>query len=78
MGLNNRVSSVRTVGRDAQVDERRYAPAPVVSERYRRSNNERLFEVDVSSVRAVTGPPEQRCREIRRCAAAYGKAKNVG
>lgn len=61
MGLNNRVSSVRTVGRDAQVDERRYAPAPVVSERYRRSSNERLFEADVSSVRAVVGPPEQRC-----------------
>lgn len=61
MGLNNRVSSVRTVGWDAQIDERRYAPAPVVSERYRRSSNERLFEADVSSVRAVVGPPEQRC-----------------
>jgi len=61
MGLNNRVSSVRTVSRDAQLDERRYAPAPVVSERYRRGSNERLFEADVTSVRAVVGPPEQRC-----------------
>ena len=28
MGLNDRVSSVRTVNRDARIDERRYAPAP--------------------------------------------------
>jgi len=28
MGLNDRVSSVRTVNKDARIDERRYAPAP--------------------------------------------------
>src|SRR5688572_21445288 len=31
MGLNDRASSVRTVNRDARVDDHRYAPAPVVS-----------------------------------------------
>ena len=61
MGLNNRVSSVRAVGSDARVDERRYAPAPIVSNDYRRRNNERIFEANVTSARAVVGPPEQRC-----------------
>ncbi len=60
MGLDNRVSSVRGVGRDARVDDARYAPpAPVYDSR--RRTNERLFEAPVTSVRAVVGPPEQRC-----------------
>ena len=61
MGLDNSVSSVRTVSRDARVDDHRYAPAPVVSHDYRRRNDERLYEAEVTSVRAVVGPPEQRC-----------------
>jgi len=61
MGLNNRISSVRDVSRDARIDENRYAPAPVATGDYRRRNNERLYEANVTSVRAVVGPPEQRC-----------------
>lgn len=61
MGLNDRVSSVRIVLRNAHIDDRRYAPAPVAVRDYRRTNNERVFEADVTSVRAVVGPPEQRC-----------------
>jgi uncharacterized protein YcfJ len=61
MGLNDRVSSVRTVGRNARVDDERYAPPPVVDRDYRRRQNERLFEVPVTSVRAVIGTPERRC-----------------
>jgi len=61
MGLNDRVSSVRTVSRNARIDDHRDAPAPVVSHDYRRRNDERLFEADVTAVRAVVGPPEQRC-----------------
>src|ERR1035437_5712967 len=61
MGLNDRVSSARVVNRDVRVDEQRYAPAPVVTGDYRRRNNERLYEANVTSVRAVVGPPEQRC-----------------
>jgi len=61
MGLNNRVSSVRTVSRNARVDDLRYAPAPVAFYDSQRRNNERLFEANVTSVRAVVGPPEQRC-----------------
>lgn len=60
MGLDNRVSSVRAVGRNARVDDGRYAPpAPVYDSR--RRPDERLFEANVTSVRAVVGPPEQRC-----------------
>ena len=72
MGLNDRVSSVRTVSRNARIDDSRYAPAPAAASdryapapaatnEYRRRNNERLYEANVTSVRAVVGPPEQRC-----------------
>lgn len=61
MGLNDRVSSVRTVGRNARIDDERYAPPPVVDRDYRRRKDERLFEAPVTSVRAVVGTPEQRC-----------------
>jgi uncharacterized protein YcfJ len=66
MGLNNRISSVRDVGRNAQVDERRFAPAPPpppLAEVYdnRRRNDERLYDAKVTAVRAVAGTPEQRC-----------------
>jgi uncharacterized protein YcfJ len=61
MGLNDRVSSVRTVSGNARIEDNRYAPAPVAVGDYRRRNNERLYEANVTSVRAVVGPPEQRC-----------------
>jgi uncharacterized protein YcfJ len=61
MGLNDRVSSVRTLGRYARVDDHRYAPAPVPVYDDHRRYNERLYEANVTSVRAVVGPPEQRC-----------------
>src|SRR5882672_1673567 len=38
MGLNNRVSSVRTVGGNARIDDHRYAPPPVpVYDNHRRN-----------------------------------------
>ena len=61
LGLNDRVSSVRIVNRKARVDEARYAPAPAPVYDNRRRNNERLYSADVTSVRAVVGPAEQRC-----------------
>ncbi|MEK6592470.1 MAG: glycine zipper 2TM domain-containing protein, partial [Pseudomonadota bacterium] len=47
--------------RDARIDDNRYAPAPVAVYDHRRRNNERLYEANVTSVRAVVGTPEQRC-----------------
>jgi uncharacterized protein YcfJ len=61
MGLNNRVSSVRTVSVNARIDDHRYAPEPVAAHDFHRRNNERLYEANVTSVRAVVGTPEQHC-----------------
>lgn len=51
MGMDNQVSSVRIAG----------PAAPVASRDYRRRQNERTFEANVTSVKAVVGTPEQRC-----------------
>lgn len=61
MGLNDRVSSVRNVSVNARVDDNRYAPPAVPVYDNRRRNNERLYEANVTSVRAVVGPAQQRC-----------------
>lgn len=61
MGLNDRVSSVRALGGNDRVDDGRYAPPPEPVYDNRRRDNERLYEADVTSVRAVVGPPQQRC-----------------
>jgi uncharacterized protein YcfJ len=60
MGLDNRISSARAVG-NARIDERRYAPAPVAARDFRRRGAERLYEAEVTSVRAILGTPQQRC-----------------
>lgn len=61
MGLNNRISSVRRVRRDELVEDFRYAPTPAVGYEYGWRPSERLYEAQVTSVRAVVGPREQRC-----------------
>ena len=62
MGLNDRISSVRTVGGSDRINDDRYAPAPLPVYDARRRNNEPLYQANVSSVRAVVGSkPEQRC-----------------
>ena len=61
MGLNDRVSSVRALNRDTRIEGDRQSMPPVAAPDYRRRNNERLFEANVTSVRAVVGTPEQRC-----------------
>jgi uncharacterized protein YcfJ len=61
MGMNDRVSSMRPLSANARVDERDYAPMPIVAQDYRRRGGERLYEADVTSARAVVGTPEQRC-----------------
>lgn len=61
MGLNNRISSVRLASGDGRaVDNRQPAP-PTSFYDPRRRDNEQLFEANVIAVRAVVGPPEQRC-----------------
>ena len=61
MGMANRVSSVRAVSYDANVSDNRYAPLPVPVYDNRRRNEERLYDVNVTSVRAVVAESGQRC-----------------
>lgn len=61
MGMNNRISSAREINPNARIDDRRYAPVGLAAPDYRTRKEERLFEVDVTSVRAVLGTPEKRC-----------------
>ena len=61
MGLNDRISSVRAVNRSARVDQQRFAPEPVPVYDNRRRRDERVFEAEVTSVRAVVGQAQQRC-----------------
>jgi uncharacterized protein YcfJ len=61
MGLNDRISSVRTVEPRASVDDGRYAPPPVAVYDYGRRNNERIYQADITSVRAVVDNSGQRC-----------------
>ena len=79
MGMTNRVSSVRAVSYDANVNDNRYAPLPVAVYDNRRRNDERLYEVNVTSVRAVVGQPEQRCwMERQPVAQAPASNANLG
>src|SRR5215468_376960 len=54
MGMSRRISSIRPVGDYGYYSNE--APAG-----YRRQSDEQLYQVRVSSVHAVVGPPEQRC-----------------
>lgn len=62
MGLNNSISSVRPIGERARiVNEAPPAPLAAPTYEYRRRPSERVFEAQVTDVRAVVGPPERRC-----------------
>ena len=61
LGMQDRISSARIVARNTRVEEQRYAPAPVGVYDNHRRNNERLYEANVTSVRAVLATPDQRC-----------------
>jgi len=78
LGLNDRVSSVRMISRNTHVNDDRFAPAPQpVYDNYRRKG-EKTFEAQVTSVRAILGPPEKRCWvEHEQVAQGYNGA-NVG
>jgi uncharacterized protein YcfJ len=80
MGLNDRVSSVRAVNGQARIDDHRYAPAPLPVYDSRRRNKERLYEAEVTSVRAVVaqGPQQQRCWVEREQLGQHGGDHNVG
>ncbi|MDB5946073.1 MAG: 17 kDa surface antigen [Ramlibacter sp.] len=61
LGMTNRISSVRPIQGNRNVAAE--VPAPMVTPNYDyyRRPNERVFDAPVTSVRAVVGPPNQRC-----------------
>ncbi len=69
VGLNDRVTSVRAVAMNSRVDDARNSappPYPVQAQpgppsAWKRRGNERLFEANVTTARAVVGTPERRC-----------------
>lgn len=77
MGLNDRISSARAVGVNARFDDDRYAPPPAPVYDDHRRRGEKLFLARVIAVRAVGGPPEQRCWVEREQVRERGDA-NVG
>ena len=62
MGLNNRISSVRPVaGRNTAQHAIARVYLAVAATTIAGATTSAVFEADVTSVRAVVGPPEQRC-----------------
>lgn len=61
LGMTNRISSVRRVNRQDNYANEAPEPLPAPTYEYYRRPNERVSEAVVTSVRAVVGPPEQRC-----------------
>ena len=61
MGLNDRISSARDVGPSSRVEDNRYSPPPVAVYDYGRRSNERVYEANITSVRAVLEDSGQRC-----------------
>ena len=63
MGMNDRLSSVRRIHRDARVEDDRYAPPPLPVYDWRRRPQEAVEAVPVESVRVVYAAPQmqQQC-----------------
>lgn len=78
MALSDRISSVRAIDLNAQIDDLRYAPRPGASHDYRRRSYERLYTAKVTSVRAVLDRPEQRCWIEREAIVEASRARRPG
>jgi uncharacterized protein YcfJ len=61
MGFNNTISSVRPVEGGRRYSNEAPVPLAEPNYEYRRRANEAVYEAPVTSVRAVVGPPNQRC-----------------
>jgi uncharacterized protein YcfJ len=77
MNLNDRISSVRILGRAARVDDERYAPPTYPVYDNRRRGSERTFEANVTSVRAVVDAANRRCWVERERVSDYRDNSNV-
>jgi uncharacterized protein YcfJ len=78
MGMNDRISSVRPVGRRDRYENEAPEPLPQPTYEYRRRPNEAVYQAPVTSVRAVFGQAEQRCWTERQQVAEPQRNNNVG
>ena len=81
MGLAGSISSVRPLEGNRPVSVAAPEPLPAPTYEYRRRPNERVYEAPITSVRAVVGPPNQRCwmeRQQVMGAAPSTSQSNVG
>jgi uncharacterized protein YcfJ len=78
MGLNDAITSVREINRDARVENYRYAPdsAPVYDAR--RRPNEHLHHADVTAVHEVFSTPERRCWVEQQTVESHGNVNVPG
>ena len=75
MGLSDSISSVRPLeGNRRDVVEAEPLAAPDYD--YRRRPNEQVYQAPITSVRAVVGPPEQRCWMERQQVQSAPKGQN--
>lgn len=79
LGLENRISSVRPLGASERYVNETPTPVARPNYEYRRRPNEAVFEAPVTSVRAVVGPPNERCWiERQQVAEPARDNRNVG
>ncbi len=81
MQLNDRIASMRPLANDERYSSEMTSagtapPAPDYA--YRRRPGERLFDVQVSAVRPVFGPPEKRCWVDRERVGDAGRGRQIG
>jgi uncharacterized protein YcfJ len=79
IGFDRNISSVRPVEGRQQYSQEVPAPLDTPNYAYRRRADERVYEAPVTSVRAVVGPPNQRCWMERQQVAQPSRGEpNVG
>jgi uncharacterized protein YcfJ len=78
MGMNNRISSVRPISNRRRYDNEMEAPLSSPNYDYRRRPNEGVYDAPVTSVRAVVGPPNERCWIERQQVQSERSEPNVG
>lgn len=79
LGMQNRISSVRPILRQIQQAAEIPPPLAAPNYEYRQRPSERTYQAPVVAVRAVVGPPEQRCWVEREQVGGGGRGDpNVG
>lgn len=77
MGLENSISSVRRADSRARFDSEPQ-PMDTADYQYRRRYNERVYDAPVTSVRAVMGPPTERCWVERQQVSDTSGGRHIG